>query len=793
MSDERQYNPRVTPPETVGFGDPVPRVEDERFLRGSGRYVGDLDRRGLLWMIVVRSPHAHARIRRVDLQAARGHPGVAGVWSGADLRGDWVAPLPMVWPVTDDIRIPDHRPLAADAVRHVGDGVAVVAAESLAAAKDAAEQVRVDYDVLPAVAGIEEALAEGAPLVHESFGTNVCFETTYARGDVDGIFRDAEVVVRRRYRQQRVIPSPMEGRAVLAEPSPGPERFVVWTSTQLPHVVRTTLAECVGLPEGDLRVVAPDVGGAFGAKLNVYAEEALALALARRLGRPVKWVEERSESHAATTHGRGQVQDVEIAATSEGDIRGIRVRLHASMGAYLQLETPGVPTLGMFLYGGLYRAEVYSVTCVGVFTNQTPTDSYRGAGRPEAVYAIERGIEALASEVGSDPVAIRRRNFLPSGDHVESAAGPPYDSLDASLPFDRALQLAGYDRLRSEQRRRREARASVELGIGLSCYVESGGAGPSGILAASHYRFGGWETGRVRFTERGDVEVLSGTSPQGQGHVTAWKQLVSAELGVPMEAIAVRFADTAVVPAGQGAFGSRSLAVGGTAIYLAVQKVLAKTRIIAAHVLGAGEDELELRNGCFYGSNGSEVSIQDVARAAYAAGDLPDGVEPGIDEMVVYDPPGFTHSFGAHVAVVEVDTETGRVALLRYVAVDDCGRVLNPLLVDAQIRGGIAQGVGQALLEEAVYAKDGRLVTDSLLSYTLPSAADLPSFTLGRTVTPSPVNPLGAKGTGEAGAIAAPAAVMNAVLDAVGPRGVDHLDMPATPATVWRALVEGAG
>jgi len=699
----------------------------------------------------------------------------------------------MVWPVTDDIRIPDHWPLTADAVRHVGDAVAVVVGESLAAAKDAAERVRVDYEVLSAVPGIEQALAEGAPLVHESFGTNVCFESMYARGDVDLAFRDADVIVRRRYRQQRVIPSPMEGRAVLAEPSPGPESFIVWTSTQLPHVVRTTLAECVGMAEGSLRVIAPDVGGAFGAKLNVYAEEALALALARRLGRPVKWVEERSEAHAATTHGRGQVQDVEIAATSEGDIQGIRVRLQASMGAYLQLETPGVPTLGMFLYGGLYRAEAYSVSCVGIFTNQTPTDSYRGAGRPEAVYAIERGIEALAAEVGSDPVAIRRRNFLPSGDYVESAAGPPYDSLDASLPFDQALQLVDYEGLRSEQRRRREERSPLELGIGLCCYVESGGAGPSNILAASNYRFGGWETGRVRFTEAGAVEVLSGTSPQGQGHVTAWKQLVSAELGVPFGSIAVRSADTAVVPAGQGAFGSRSLAVGGTAIHLAVGKVLAKARTIAAHLLETSDDELEFRDGCFHGSNGTDVSIQDVARAAYAAGDLPEGVEPGLDEMVVYDPPSFTHSFGAHVAVVEVDTETGRVGLVRYVAVDDCGRVLNPLLVDAQIRGGIAQGVGQALLEEAVYAEDGRLVSDSLLSYTLPTAADLPSFTLGRTVTPSPVNPLGAKGTGEAGAIAAPAAVMNAVLDAVAPRGVDHLDMPATPETVWRALLEAAG
>lgn len=699
----------------------------------------------------------------------------------------------MVWPVTDDIKVPDHWPLTPDVVRHVGDGVAVVVGGSPAAVRDAAGRVRVEYEVLPAVPGIEEALVEEAPLVHESFGTNVCFESTYVRGDVDRVFRDADVVVRCRYRQQRVIPSPMEGRAVLAEPSPGPESFIVWTSTQLPHAVRTTLAECVGLPEGQLRVVAPDVGGAFGAKLNVYAEEAIALTLARRLGRPVKWVEERSESHTATTHGRGQIQDVEIAATAEGDIEGIRVRLRASMGAYLQLETPGVPTLGMFLYGGLYRAEAYSVSCVGVFTHQTPTDSYRGAGRPEAVYAIERGIEALAAQVGVDPVTIRRRNFLPSGEYVLSAAGPPYDSLNAPLPFDRALGLADYEGLRTEQRRRREERASVELGIGLSCYVESGGAGPSSILAASNYRFGGWETGRVRFTETGALEVLSGTSPQGQGHVTAWKQLVATELGVPFESIAVRFADTAVVPAGQGAFGSRSLAVGGTAIHLAARKVLAKAQSIAAHVLDAGDEELEFRGGCFYGPNGSVVSIQDVARAANAAGDLPDDVEPGLDEMVVYDPPGFTHSFGAHVAVVEVDTETGRVELVRYVAVDDCGRVLNPLLVDAQIRGGIAQGVGQALLEEAVYAEDGRLLTDSLLSYSMPTAADLPSFTLGRTVTPSPVNPLGVKGTGEAGAIAAPAAVMNAVLDALAPHGVDHLDMPATPAKVWRALADAAG
>lgn len=770
----------------------MPRVEDERHLRGSGRYVTDIDPPGVLWATLVRSPLPHARLLALDLASAKASPGVVAAWSGADLLEDWAAPLPMAWPVTDDIKVPDHWPLALDLVRHVGDPVAVIVAESLETAKDAAEQVRAEYQALPAVSGIEQALGEAAPLVHQSFGTNRCFETTYERGDVEAVFRAAEVIVRRRYRQQRLIPSPMECRAVLVEPSDAADDFTIWTSTQLPHVVRTTLAECVGLPEQRLRVIAPDVGGAFGAKLNVYAEEALALALARRLARPVKWVEERSESHVATTHGRGQILDVEIAATGTGVIRGIRVRVYASMGAYLQLETPGVPTIGQFLYGGLYQAEAYSVSYVGIFTNQTATDSYRGAGRPEAIYAIERGIEALAAEVGSDPVTIRRQNFLDPGEYVPSAAGIPYDSIDPIPAFDRALELADYGGLRSEQYRRREANDPVQLGVGLCCYVESGGAGPSNILALSNYRFGGWEAGRVRFTQGGDVEVLSGTSPQGQGHATAWTQLISAELGVPPESIGVRYADTAVVPAGQGAFGSRSLAVGGTALYLAAQKVVTKARAVAAHLLGVEGSDLEFRGGRFFlpDASGTVISIQDVARVTYAASNLPDGVEPGLDETVVYDPPSFTHSFGTHVAVVEVDSETGHVQLVRYVAVDDCGQVLNPLLVDGQLRGGIAQGVGQALYEEAVYADDGQLLAGSLLTYTVPAASHLPCFTLGRTVTPSPVNPLGVKGTGEAGAIAAPPAVMNAVLDALAPFGVADLDMPATPAAVWRALRE---
>jgi aerobic carbon-monoxide dehydrogenase large subunit len=787
----------VGPVRSVGGGDrlvgePVPRREDARFLTGEGTFVDDISLPGMLHVVVVRSPLAHARINEVDLEAARDAPGVVAAFSGRELRAHWVAPLPMVWPVTDDIKVPEHWPLAVTEARHLGDGVAVVVAETRARAEDAAELVRLDLDPLPVAASIEAALAQGAPLVHPEFGTNRCYEVVYERGDVDEIFARAEVVVSRRLRQQRLIPSPLEGRGVIAQPFPARGELVLWSSTQVPHAVRASVAECLRMPHRSVRVIAPDVGGAFGAKLNVYAEEVLVPALARRLGRPVKWIEGRSEGYLITTHGRDHVQHIEIAATRQGLIRGIRATELAAMGAYLQFDAPGVPLLGQFLYCGAYRTEAYSFRCTGVFTNQTPVASYRGAGRPEAAYAIERAMDALAAEVGLDPVEVRRRNLLPAGEWVENGAGIPNDSVDYEPSLDAALDLAGYAKLRAEQAGRRERGARRQLGIGLSCYAESGGVGPSSLLGRVGFRLGGWEAARVRVLASGDVEVISGTSPQGQGHETAWSQLAGDVLGIPTGRVTVLSGDTAVAPMGTGAFGSRSLVVGGTAIHRAAGKVVEKARRIAAHLLEAAEEDVEFAGGRFAvtGAPEREVSIDEVAEAAHTGHDLPQGMEPGLDESVVHDPGGYTNPFGAHVAVVEVDTETGLVALIRYVAVDDCGTVLNPLIVDGQIHGGLAQGIAQALYEEAVYSEDGQLETGSLMTYLVPTAMELPRFELGRTVTPSPVNPLGAKGTGEAGTIGSPPAVINAVIDALGPLGVRHLDMPATPEHVWRAMVE---
>jgi carbon-monoxide dehydrogenase large subunit len=775
---------------TAYVGRPVLRREDAPLLTGRGRFVETMTLPGMLHAVFVRSPVASARIRGVDVSTALPVEGVVAVLTGVDLRPEFAGPLPMIWPVADDILLPDHWPVAIDAVRHAGDPVAVVVATSRAAAEDAAELVGLDLDILPAVVDSEAALAQGSPLVHEDLGSNRCYEIGLSNGDVEGVFAAAPVLVRERLVQQRVIAHPMEPRAVLAAPTPGTGSFTLWSSTQVPHLLKAELAGCVGVGEHDLRVIAPDVGGGFGAKLNVYGEEAVAVVLARRLGRPVRWIEERAEHGLATSHGRGQIQYVEIAAEEDGTIRGIRSRIVASMGAYLLLESPGIPMLGKFLHGGVYRADAYSFTCTAVFTNQTPTDAYRGAGRPEASYAIERTIDALARRVGIDPAEVRRKNLLPPGEWVTNAAGIEYDSIDVEPTLDQALATAGYDELRAEQRRRREAGDTRQLGIGLSCYVESCGVGPSRVLAKSHYGAGGWEAATVRVLHTGAVEVVTGVSPHGQGHETVLAQLVADRLGVPMASVAVLHGDTSVSPHGLDTYGSRSLVVGGTAVVKASERVVAKATAIAAHLLEVAEEDVRFEDGAFSVSGAPErmLAIGEVARAAYLGQRLPDGMEPGLEGHIVYDPPEFTYPFGTHVAVVEVDTETGAVDLLRFIAVDDCGNLVNPMIVEGQAHGGLAQGIAQALYEEAAYDESGTLLTGSFLSYLVPAAPDLPSFEVSRRVTPSPVNPMGAKGAGEAGTIGSAQAVMNAVVDALAPLGVTSLDMPASPAVVWAAL-----
>ena len=781
----------TTETKTTYIGSPVERVEDARLLRGDTRWVDNMTLPGMLWMAVVRSPYAHAKIRKVDVSRALEAEGVVAAFSGAELADEWAGSLPCAWPVTGDCRIPMHRPLATDKARYAGDGVAVVVAESRALAKDAAELVDVDYEPLPVVTDVEEALADSAPLVHDEYDGNRAYTWTLQAGEIDKLFSEAAVTVKERYRQQRLIPNAIEPRSVLVQPTPATGEFTMWSATQVPHIARVTLSGTTGIPETKLRVVAPDVGGGFGSKLNVYAEEALCLMLARRLGLPVKWTEERSENYVATIHGRDMIQEIELAATEEGKITAVRTRLTAAMGAYMQLVSPGIPLLGAWLYAGCYDVQGYDFECVGVFTNTTPTDAYRGAGRPEATYAIERTVDALARKLGKDPVEIRRLNFI-SEFPATLASGLEIDSGNFHASLDKALELAGYDDLRREQAERRERGDTKELGIGFSTYVEMCGLAPSRILGAIRYGAGGWDAATVRCLPTGTVQVLIGTSPHGQGHVTTFSQIVADQLGVPIENVEVLHGDTTVIPLGMDTYGSRSLAVGGVALYHATEKVIAKARKIVAHQLEVAADDLEYASGRFTvkGTDRS-MAVTDAALAAWTAHNLPDGLEPGLEDTYVYDPPNFSWPGGCHIAVVEIDTETGAVELARYVAVDDVGTVINPMIVDGQVQGGIAQGVAQALYEEAVYDEEGNLVTGSMVNYLVPSAVELPNFELDRTESPSPTNPMGVKGVGETGTIASTAAVMNAVVDGLAPFDVTDVDMPAKPERVWTAIQEG--
>lgn len=778
------------------IGQRLRRREDPALLTGEARFIADLQLPGTLHLALVRSPYAHARIRSIDLRPALETPGVVAAFSGADLQGEWAGPLPCGWPVTPDMKNPAHLPLAVQTVHFAGDAVAVVVAESEYAAHDGAEAVVVDWEPLPAVVDLEQA-ARDEVLVHPELGTNVCY-TWQLEPDaaaVERAFAEAAHTVSARFRQQRLIPSPMEPRGVLVVPQPFGGDYTVYSATQIPHILRVMLALTVGVPETSLRVIAPSVGGGFGSKLNVYAEEALALALARRLRRPIRWVEERSEHAVSTIQGRGQIQDIELAATAEGKITAVRVRLLADMGAYLQLVTPGIPLLGAFLYAGVYDVPAYSFSCTSLFTTLPPTDAYRGAGRPEATYAIERAMDLLARKVGVGPEEIRRRNYIPADRFpYSSVAGLVYDSGDYATALERCLERAGYAELRQEQARRRERGDRRQLGIGLSSYFEMCGLAPSRVLASLNYTAGGWEAATVRVLPTGKVQVVTGTSPHGQGHETCWAMIAADRLGVSPEDVEVLHSDTAVAPYGLDTYGSRSLAVGGSAVAVACDRVVEKARKIAAHQLEAAEEDVELVAGTFQvrGTPDRQMPLAQVAFEAFTAHNLPDGLEPNLEASSHYDPTNFTFPFGTHLCVVEVDTETGKVDLLRYVAVDDCGVQVNPMIVEGQVHGGVVQGAAQALFEEAVYDEDGTLRSSSLLDYLVPSAAEFPSIETDHTVTPSPANPLGVKGVGEAGTIGAAPAVMNAVLDALAPYGIEDLPMPATPERIWRAIHAGA-
>jgi len=766
------------------------RKEDERLITGQTNWTDNIVLPGMLHIAFLRSPFAHARITSVDVSAARGEPGVIAAYSGADFAGEQGS-LPCAWPVTPDIVIPAHPPMATEEVRYVGEAVACVVARDRYAAADALAAIEIDYEPLEPVLDIRTALDDGSPKVHEA--GNKSFEWVFANGDLDAAFRDAPVVLERNYRQQRLIPSAMEPRAVVCSCVGG--EFTLWSATQIPHVLRVMLALVTGIPEQNLRVIAPDVGGGFGSKLQVTAEEVLAVLIARKLGRPVKWTESRSEGNMTVHHGRDQWQRIRIAAERDGKIRGLSVDLLADMGAYLMLVTPGVPLLGAFMFPSIYKMDAYSFRCTGIFTTKMPTDAYRGAGRPEATFAIERIVDELAAELEIEPLELRERNWIKHEEFpYTTICGLTYDSGNYEAATAKARDLFGYDDLRAEQQRRRASGDPVQLGIGISTFTEMCGLAPSRVLGSLAYGAGGWEQASIRMLPTGKVEVVTGSSAHGQGHETAWSQIVADQLGVPYEDIRVLHGDTQVSPKGMDTYGSRSLAVGGMALVSACDKVIEKAKAIASALLEAPPEEVEFEAGVFSARNGSGASktIQEIALAAFAAHDLPDGVEPTIDADATYDPDNFSFPHGTHLCATEVDTETGFVTIRSYVAVDDIGLVVNPLIVEGQVHGGLAQGIAQALYEEAVYDDDGNLVTSTLADYLVPSAADLPSYVTDRTESPA-ANRLGVKGVGEAGTIASTPAVVNSIVDALRQFGIRDITMPCTPERVWRAIQTARG
>ena len=766
---------------TKYIGKAMKRKEDPRLIQGLARYVDDIRLPEMHYAAFVRSPHAHATIRSVDTSKAAAAPGVVAVLTGEDVRG-------VIGPIPCAAQIPDMKPairpvLALDRVRVVGEPVAVVVATERYAARDAAELVEVDYEPLPAVVDPERALAKGAPLLYQEFGTNRAYHWELEGGDVKKAFRQADRVVKQRIVNHRTLPMPMEPRGVLADFNPGGGRLTVWSSTQIPHLLRTQIAAMLSFHESSVHVITPEVGGGFGSKLNVYAEEALVAHLSIKLGKPVKWMESRRENFQATIHGRDEIAYLEMALKRDGTALGLRCRVVADLGAYYQLLTPLIPTMTGLMICGCYKIPAVHVEIDGVLTNKMPTDAVRGAGRPEATYFIERMMNLAAAELKKDPIEIRRKNFpMPTEFPYATPTGVIYDSANYQRSLDLVLKNSGYSKLRKDQATLRKQ--GRYLGIGLSTYVEICAMGPSSAMPA-----GGWESATVRVEPTGRVTILTGASPHGQGQETSFAQLGAEILGMELDDVQVVHGDTAAVPYGIGTFGSRGTAVGGTAVYKSLLKLREKLAAIAGHILGEEPGKLEFE-GKVIRSRASKKSLPlaEAIGAAYVAKTLPPGMEPGLDATTFFEPSNFTYPFGAHVCVVEVDPSTGDVKLLRYVAVDDCGNVINPLLVDGQVHGGIVHSIGQALLEEVVYDEQGQLLTGELTDYAIPRAADLSRMETDRTVTPTDVNPMGVKGVGEAGTIGATPALANAVVDALEPFGVKHLDIPFKRERVWQAI-----
>jgi carbon-monoxide dehydrogenase large subunit len=782
------------------FGKSIKRREDPRFITGRGSYTDDLKLPGLTYAAFVRSPHAHARIRKIDPAAALKHPGVVAVFTGKDLAG--VNSLPCGWDlnkgknipgVVQDLVMVPHMPLTSDVARHVGDPVAVVIGDSQSAATDAAELVQVDWEPLPAVTATAKAAEPGAAQIHKDAPGNVAFK--WALGDAaatDKAFADAAVKVKKRIVNQRLVANAMEPRACVARFDEATGELTLWIASQNPHVHRLLMCAFVlGIPEHKVRVIAPDVGGGFGSKIFLYNEEVVCSWASRQLKRPVRWTATRREAYMTDAQGRDHVTEGEIALSRDGKILGLRVSTTANLGAYLSTFAPAVPT---FLYGtllnGVYTIGAIHVQVTGVFTNTTAVDAYRGAGRPEACYVLERMVEAGAKALGMDVAELRRKNFIPkfSGAY-QTLVAVAYDSGDYAAAFDKLLGMLDYGKFRAEQDAARKQGKLV--GIGFSTYIEACSIAPSKVVGALGAGAGLYESGKVRVHPTGMVTVYTGSHSHGQGHETTFAQLVADELGIPIEQVEVVHGDTGAIPFGMGTYGSRSASVGGTAIQMSLNKIKEKGKKIAAHLLEASPNDIEYVGGQFQvkGAPGKAVPFGAVSLTAYVPHNYPEGLEPGLEETSFYDPANFCFPFGAHACVVEVVPETGEVRILRYLAVDDVGNVINPMIVDGMVHGGIAQGVGQALWEGAVYDDSGQLLTGSMMDYALPTAALLPMYETDRTVTPTPVNALGIKGAGETGTIAATPAVVNAVVDALAPLGIDHIEaMPLTPARVWGVI-----
>jgi carbon-monoxide dehydrogenase large subunit len=779
-----------------GIGASVRRKEDYRFLTGNGHFTDDISQPGQVHARFVRSPHAHAKIKSIDTTVALKAPGVLGVFIGADLAADGVGGLPCGWTITQTNgelwNAPTHEVIATEKARYVGDQVALVVAETLDQARDAAELVAVDYEVLPANVNLTQAAKLDTPQVHESVPNNTCF--VWGLGDEDATkaaFVKAKHVAKLDLVNNRVVANAIEPRAAIGVYDPGSDCFTLYVTSQNPHLARLVLSAFVGLaPEHKLRVVSPDVGGGFGSKIHIYAEESAVTWASKKIGRPIKWMADRSEAFLTDAHGRDHLTHVEMALDDDGMFLGLRVDTTANMGAYLSTFASAVPT---YLYGtlmqGQYTTAAIYCEVTAVFTNTTPVDAVRGAGRPEATYLVERIVDESARVLGIDPVEIRRRNFIPADAFpYQTQVALQYDSGDYAPAFENALKTidyAGIDKRRAASRKQGKYR-----GLGISSYIEACGIAPSQVVGSLGAGIGLFEAAEIRFNATGNVTVFTGSHSHGQGHETTFAQIISERLGVPTENVEVVHGDSGRIPFGYGTYGSRSLSVGGTAIVMAADKIIAKGRKIAAHLLEAAESDIEFADGNFTVKGTDRAkSIAEIAFAAYVPHNYPlEEVEPGLDENAFYDPANFTYPFGTHLCELEVDEETGEVTIDRWVAVDDFGNIVNPMIVHGQIHGGVAHGVGQALLEQAVYDESGQLLAGSFMDYCMPRASDVPSFEVGGTVTPCPHNPLGVKGCGEAGAIAAPPAVINAVVDALSPLGVTHVEMPATPQRVWRAM-----